>query len=200
LDADASDDESGDSSDDKDDKETVPPNPTTNTATSFPEDHDLVENIVDMSLSEPTDKEDAEMSEDNLLPNPGPNGDVHSPNEIRPSQPNRRRARECTPAPPDGLFETDNNFLSRLPETESDNPADEAPTTLLPSASTDLESLKKELAEYKRRCSSLVLKLRTERTKLGRLQPLVSRLNDLDNVAMDAPFKSRYKKRKTDNK
>jgi hypothetical protein len=66
---------------------------------------------------------------------------------------------------------------------------------------SQIDLLEKELLKYKRQTQLLVVKLRRERHKVRRLQPIVSRLVDLDNIAMDGPIptSSRWKKRKNDN-
>jgi hypothetical protein len=69
-----------------------------------------------------------------------------------------------------------------------------------PSAANTIDSLKNDLAKVVRQNKLLTAKLRKERDKLGRLQPIVAHLENLDHVAMgDSLEMSRWKKRKNDN-
>jgi hypothetical protein len=138
-----------------------------------------------------------------LLPPIGPNGNVVLP--MRPASPPwQRREITVTPlSPPAGISETETPFLSRLPPINNTPPSSIADLPpLSPSDHQQIESLKTELENYKRRNVLLDAKLRKEQNKVKRLQPIVSRLEDLDHIAMDGPLENstRWKKRKNLNK
>jgi hypothetical protein len=59
---------------------------------------------------------------------------------------------------------------------------------LSPSVSVDVKSPEKELEKYRRNNQLLEIKLCREQNKARRLQPIVSRLENLDNIAMDCPI------------
>jgi hypothetical protein len=135
--------------------------------------------------------------EDDLLPPMGPNGDIESPLIQSPTT-----TTVAPPIPPVGLFEPETPFLS-LPSPVQNTPPDsiDAVLPMDPSVNLQLEGLKTALEKCQAKNSLLVAKLRKERVKFGRLQSIVSHLEDLDHIAMDEPPEdgSRWKKRKTSN-